>query len=135
MNFEFMAEVMTAPKANSGIYIHTKYQETGWPHAGYEVQVNNTHGDPKKTAGLYDVVNVLSAPAEDNKWFTMHIIVNGKQIVVKVDGETVVDYTEPPNKKPGNPFTRVLSAGTFALQAHDPGSVVRYRNIRVKRLP
>jgi len=31
--------------------------------------------------------------------------------------------------------TRKLSAGTFALQAHDPGSEVHYKNIRVKRLP
>jgi hypothetical protein len=46
----------------------------------------------------------------------------------------VVDYTEPPDKKPGNDFTRKLDEGTFALQAHDPKSVVRFKNIRVKRL-
>jgi hypothetical protein len=28
----------------------------------------------------------------------------------------------------------VLDKGTFALQAHDPKSTVRYKNIRVKRL-
>ncbi|MHC4632579.1 MAG: 3-keto-disaccharide hydrolase, partial [Planctomycetota bacterium] len=44
-NFEIKAEVMTKPSANSGIYFHTKYQETGWPDKGYEVQVNNTHSD------------------------------------------------------------------------------------------
>jgi len=27
-----------------------------------------------------------------------------------------------------------LGQGTFALQAHDPKSVIRYKNIRVKRL-
>ena len=35
---------------------------------------------------------------------------------------------------PGAAFPRKLGEGTFALQAHDPKSVVRYRNIRVKRL-
>ena len=33
-NFEFKAKVMTMPGANSGMYIHTKYQETGWPEVG-----------------------------------------------------------------------------------------------------
>jgi hypothetical protein len=54
---------------------------------------------------------------------------------VKVDGKAVVQYKEPPGAQPGKDFTRKLGSGTFALQAHDPKSIVRYRNIRVKRLP
>jgi hypothetical protein len=42
-NFELSAEVMTRPSANSGIYFHTAYQASGWPAAGFEVQVANTH--------------------------------------------------------------------------------------------
>jgi hypothetical protein len=135
-NFEFQAEVMTTPGSNSGIYLHTRYQETGWPKYGYEVQVNNTHKDPKKTGGLYAVADVYEAPAKDNAWFEMHITVQGKHIVVKVDGKKVVDYTEPADVKP-NPqgFVRVLDKGTFALQAHDPESQVSYKNLRVKKLP
>ena len=34
-NFEFKADVLTKPKANSGIYIHTAYQDSGWPDKGY----------------------------------------------------------------------------------------------------
>jgi hypothetical protein len=30
---------------------------------------------------------------------------------------------------------RLFSSGTVALQAHDPGSEVHYRNIRIKPLP
>src|SRR5687767_15185335 len=41
-NFEFRADVMTKPSANSGIFIRTDFQETGWPSKGYEVQVNNS---------------------------------------------------------------------------------------------
>ena len=40
-NFEWKLDVMTKPKANSGLYIHTKYQDEGWPSKGYEVKVNN----------------------------------------------------------------------------------------------
>src|SRR6188508_2285729 len=30
-NFELKMQVMTTPGSNSGIFIHTAYQETGWP--------------------------------------------------------------------------------------------------------
>ena len=42
-NFEFEAEVHTERFSNSGIYIHTQYQKSGWPDQGYEIQINNTH--------------------------------------------------------------------------------------------
>lgn len=134
-NFELRVEVMTVPGANGGIYFHTAYQDTGWPKAGFETQVNNTHSDWKKTGSIYDVANVGFAAAEDNKWWTQDIRVEGNTVTVKVDGKIVVQYTEPPGAQAGAAFGRKLSAGTFALQAHDPKSVVRYRHIRVKRLP
>ncbi len=135
-DFEFKAEVMTTPGSNSGIYFSTRFQPEGWPKYGYEVQVNNTHTDPKKTGGLYGVSDVFEAPAKDGKWFEMHIAVQGKHVTVKVDGKTVVDYTEPAGKEPPKDgFVRVISEGTFALQAHDPKSEVHYKNIRVKKLP
>jgi hypothetical protein len=131
-NFHFKAEVLTKPKANSGIYFHTKYQDKDWPSQGHEAQVNNTSGDPVRTGSLYNVVKNLEAPAKDDQWFTEEVIVEGNRIVIKVDGKTIVDHTENTAAvKDG----RKLSTGTFALQAHDPGSEVHYRNIRVKRLP
>lgn len=127
-DFEFKAEVMTTPGSNSGIYFHTKYQETGWPMQGYESQVNVTQRDPVKTGSLYNVVRLYETPAKDDLWWTQHIIVKGNRIIVKIDGKTVVDFTEPP----GVEGPRRLSSGSFALQAHDPNSVTYYRNIRVK---
>ncbi|MCP3694691.1 MAG: DUF1080 domain-containing protein [Planctomycetaceae bacterium] len=136
VNFEFKAEVMTTPGSNAGIYFHTRYQKDGWPKYGYEAQVNITHGDPKKTGSLYGVVNVSNPPAKDNEWWTQHIIVKGKHIQIKINDKTVVDYTEPENKKAtSDQFERRLASGTFALQGHDPKSKVYFRNIRVKRLP
>lgn len=133
-DFELKVDVMTEPGSNGGIYIHTKYQPTGWPKYGFETQVNNTHTDWKKTGSLYDVVNVKEPASKDNEWWTQHIIVKGNKITIKVNDKTVMEYTEPGDKQPGKDFTRKIDAGTFALQAHDPKSVVRYKNIRVKRL-
>ncbi|MDX1285381.1 MAG: DUF1080 domain-containing protein, partial [Draconibacterium sp.] len=45
-NFEFEAEVKTLPKANSGIYIHTVYQDKNYPETGHEIQINNSHRGP-----------------------------------------------------------------------------------------
>ncbi len=133
-NFILRVDVMTDPVSNGGIYFHTRYQERSWPKYGFESQVNVSHGDWKKTGSLYDVVNLASTPAKDNQWWTQEITVKGKKVTVKIDGQIVLEYTEPAGAQPGRDYTRTLDEGTFALQAHDPKSVVRYKNIRVKRL-
>lgn len=135
-NFELKADIMARPGANSGVYVHTAFQESGWPAKGYEVQVNNTHSDPKKTAGLYGIKDNFTAPAKDNEWFTMVIQVQGKHIVTKVNDKVITDYTEEENAQRTGEFkNRLVSSGTFALQGHDPGSEVHYKNIAVKILP
>ncbi len=136
-NFEFSADVMTRPSANSGIYFHTAFQPTGFPFAGFEVQVANTFKiDNKKTGSLYAVRNVYKQIVKDDEWFTMNIQVRGKQVQIRVNNMLVVDYTEPaePYRADTN-FGRVLNHGTFALQGHDPGSTSFYKNIRVRPLP
>lgn len=133
-DFELKADVMTEPNSNGGIYFHTKYQAVGWPTNGFESQVNVSHGDWKKTGSLYDVANLGITPARDNEWWTQDITVQGNKVTVKINNVIVLEYTEPPGAQPGKTFTRKLADGTFALQAHDPKSVVRFKNIRVKRL-
>jgi hypothetical protein len=94
-----------------------------------------THKDPKKTSSLYGVVNVDDPGVKDNEWYTQEIIVKDRNIVLKVNGKTMVDYDEPVDQKAGSDnFERRLGEGTFALQAHDPNSKVYFRNLRVKRL-
>ena len=134
VNFELKVDCKTSEGSNGGIYFHTQYQETGWPKYGFETQVNNTHKDPIKTGSLYAVKNVSVSAAQDDKWWTQHIIVKGKTVTVKIDGKPVMEYTEPEGQVAGKDFTRVFDKGTFALQAHDPKSVVYFKNIKVKRL-
>jgi len=129
-DFHFKADVMTTPGSNSGLYFHTKYQEANWPNIGYEIQVNVSHGDPKKTGGLYGIRDVADPGVRDGEWYTQEIIVQGKRIISKVNGKTMVDYTEPE----GRTGTRKLGSGTFAIQAHDPKSKVYFKNILVEPL-
>ncbi|MHC4177114.1 MAG: family 16 glycoside hydrolase [Planctomycetota bacterium] len=141
-NFELKADVMTRPGANSGIYFHTKYQEKGFPANGHEVQINNTHTgrgsyyEFKKTGSLYGVRNQYMSIAKDNEWFTLHVAVTGGRIRISVGDALVVDYTKLARPAGGRkPEARVLSRGTFAVQCHDAGSKVCFKNIRVKPLP
>ena len=135
-NFEFKAQVMTTPGSNSGIYFHTVYQEASWPEKGFEVQVNNSHTDWKRTGSLYDVQDIKEVYVKDYEWFTEYIKVEGKHVIVKINDKQVVDYTEPENTKaPDNHSGRVISSGTFALQGHDPKSKVYFKDIMVKPLP
>lgn len=135
-NFEFKAELMTTPGSNSGIFFHTAYQETGWPTRGYEVQVNNSHTDWRRTGSLYAVSDIKEVYVKDNEWFTETIRVEGKKITIMINDHTVVDYTEPEGvEKEEGRTGKHLSSGTFALQGHDPNSKVFFRKVLVKPLP
>ncbi len=124
-DFELRLDVMTRKTSNGGVFIHTKFQPTGWP-SGYEVQVNNSQGDPQKSGGLYNTVKNL-IPFEDDTW--MKYVINVKDGVVKVsvnDKELVNYKTEEGTSK------LVADGGTIAFQAHDKGSTTLYKNIRIK---
>jgi Domain of Unknown Function (DUF1080) len=141
-NFELSVEVKALNRANSSVYFHTAFQKEGWPEKGFEAQVINaptgegSYLENKLTGSLYGIRNAYKSLARDGKWFTMHVKVEGKRIQIHVNDVLVVDYVEflPPPVLPDYPG-RKIDHGTFALQCHDPGSKVFYRNLRVKRLP
>jgi|SRR5690242_2817956 len=135
-NFEFKARVMTRPGSNSGIYFHTAFQQKSFPDKGFEVQVNNSHTDWKRTGGLYDIKDTREVYVKDNVWFTEYILVQGKHVIVKINDILVTDWTQPDGFVPprGHPG-RIISNGTFALQGHDPKSIVYFKDIMVRPLP
>jgi hypothetical protein len=130
-NFELKAEVKTRPKGNSGIFFHTQYQAKGIPAKGFEFQINNTGSDQKyRTGAIYPTKPLDKVLVKDDEWFECHLSVRGNKVVLKVNGETTHDVELPVNAKSG----LFLSSGTFAIQSHDPGSVVYFRKLRVKPL-
>ncbi len=135
-NFELRMEIFTYPIANSGVYFHTAYQESGWPSKGYEVQVNNTHTDKRKLAGLYAIQDNEKILVPDETWFELRIRVVGKLVQTWVNGQMISNYVEEANPaRPDNMKGRVLDRGTIAIQGHDPKSRILYRNIAIKLLP
>ncbi len=143
-NFDLKVDVLAKNNSNGGIYFHTLYQPVGWPDAGFEVQVNNSFvKDPRKTGGLYAVLDNLYPPAGDDEWFTERIVVQDKVVKIFVNDHLITKWEQPEGWNGVVPFPngqgqtmpgRKLGVGTFALQGHDPGSTVMYKNIRVKIL-
>ena len=129
-NFELKVDVLTEPGTNSGIFIHTDFQEEGWPKTGYEVQINNSHEDSQKTGGLFNISAIDFPLVNDLEWFNLHIIVKNKNVIVKINDLIVTNYTET---EPEMPIS-IFSNGTIALQAHSEGSVCYFKNIRIKLL-
>ena len=142
-NFELQAEVLTRPECNSGVYFHTRYQETDFPKKGFEVQINNSargegnYRERKKTGSLYGVRNIYKQFVPDEEWFKISIAVRGKNVQIRLNGMLVVDYVEPtPPVIPDGPEReRFLDHGTFALQCHNEGSRAFFRGVRVRPLP
>jgi len=140
-NFELEARVKSEPNANGGIFIHTSKatRDAGKVlDEGYEVQLNSSPREPRKTGSLYAIVDLDESPVDETKWFTIRIVVKEKRITVAINGKEVVDYTEPPDpKRTPERAGRVLAAegGAIALQAHDLRSVWYFKEIKVKKLP
>ena len=129
-DFAFECEVKTTEGSNAGIFICSAFQEEGWPQQGYEVQVNVSHPDPRKTGSLYKTVDILIPWAKDGHWYKQSIEVRGKDVTVAVDGKIMYRYTEPD----GVTGPKRIQKGVLALQAHDPDSVVYFRNLKIKDL-
>ena len=142
-DFELEIIARGEPNSNSGIFFHTDMQTRDKVlHLanGYEVQLNSTLKERRKTGSLYDVIDLKEAVIDDTKWFTVRIRVEGKRIQVWLNDKPTIDYTEPPNvvesrseKRKG----RVLreNGGAIALQAHDENSVFYFKSIRIRKLP
>jgi len=123
-NFDYKAEIKIKDKGNSGQYFRTAWGN-GFP-SGYEAQVNSTHTDPKRTGSLYNFKNVMEMLVPPDTWFTQEVIADGNHIIIKVNGKTTVDYVDEKN---------TYTKGYLALQQHNKGSVVEYKDLMFKRLP
>jgi hypothetical protein len=140
-NFVLELSARSEPSANSGVYFHTDFSAPNAKHHlanGYEVQLNSTEKEKRKTGSLYAVVDLDKSPVDESQWFRVRIAVQGKHITVQINDQTTVDYTEPDNvERPPERAGRKLNpaGGAIALQGHDPGSTFYFKDIRIKRLP
>jgi hypothetical protein len=123
-NCEFKADVKISDGGNSGMYFRTAFGP-GFPK-GYEVQVNSTHKDPVRTGSLYNFVKIYKQLVPPDTWFNQLVIARGNHIIIEVNHKKVVDFVDEKN---------TYTSGYLALQQHNKGSVVMYKNLMMKPLP
>jgi len=138
-NFELLAVCRSEPGSNSGIFFHTDRQLRNGKYLakGYEVQLNSSEKEKNKTGSLYAIVQVDESPVDETEWFMLRLRVDGKRIQVFINEEQVVDYTEPEDPmRPDKRAQRLIdpNGGAIAIQAHDPGSVFYFKEIRLREL-
>ena len=140
-NFELELWARAEPDSNGGVFVHTDMstRDSALHLAkGYEVQLNSSQKEKRKTGSLYAIVDYDQSPLDETKWFRVNVIVEGKRIRILVDGKQTVDYTEPEDaKRPPERRGRLFASegGAIALQAHDRKSVWYFRDLRIKSLP
>lgn len=122
-------------KGNSGMYFRTKFAP-GFP-PGYEVQINATGGDPIKTGSLYpdgrtklkefkkEICVMNTAAHKPDEFFTQQVVAVGNHITITVNGEETIDFTDA---------NMTYKKGHFALQGHDPGTVVKFKTVEYQSL-
>jgi len=145
-NFEFSAEVMMQPGAESAICFHTPLhdvdQSSVSPSSGFQVLLANDARGPngfiqrRKTGSLCGVRYIWKQFVRDDEWFTLNILVRQKQVQVRVNGMLVVDYIEPDEPFSANSeFDCRINHGTFALHAINPQGATFFRKLIVRLLP
>ncbi len=134
-DFQYRVEVKINDKGNSGQYFRTKF-EGGFP-SGYEAQINATHGDPIKSGSLYpdgrtklgkykkDICVMDKAAILPDEFYTQEVIAEGNHIQIFVNGKKTVDFLDPES---------TYLKGHFALQGHDPGSIMTFKKVEYKPL-
>jgi hypothetical protein len=139
-NFVLQFDCKTlGPALNSGIFfrcIPGQYQN------GYEAQIQNAYlnNDRTKpadfgTGAIYRRVPARKVVSNDNDWFTMTVVADGKHIATWVNGYQTVDWTDE-RKANDNPRQGYRATkGPLSIQGHDKTTDLLFRNIRIAELP
>ncbi len=133
-SFELRAEVQTRPGGRAGLAFHLSGQDPRGS-GGIEVRLDNTYGRPGpgqnvlKTGSLVWLRPVVKSVVPDDRWFTVHVTVQGRRVQVRVDNRLVVDYVEPEDPSVGPRLRR----GTVAIRGHGGGAVL-IRKLEAKPL-
>ena len=137
-HFVLQLEYRTDKAVNSGVFFRCI---PGEKMNGYECQVfNNPPADDYKkfigtdTGGIFRRQVGRNMGPKDGQWNYLTIYANDAKIATWVNGIQVTDFTDErdPDKNPRK--GRRVEAGTIQFQGHDPGTDIRFRNIRIGKL-
>lgn len=148
-NFELVVEWAVTPAGNSGIFFRVSEDAPRTYSTGPEFQVldNGGHADGKRAETSAASNYALHAPTEDvtrpvGEFNEARLRVDGDQVTHWLNGTKVVEYrlwtdewkaSVAASKFASMPGYGLNESGHIALQDH--GDLVRFRNVKVLRLP
>lgn len=121
-DFELQTYFRSSPNANGGIFLRWKQLEGG--DRGNEIQIENTPDSNFPTGSLYNIVRAPMFHYQDEEWFLMQITVQGTRLVVRVNGETVVETDDFPTVRKGH----------ISLQMHSNEPWIEFKDLKIKTL-
>lgn len=121
-DFELQMYVRHALHHNGGVLFRTSGQGSRGRH--YEIQLHDVEGAHYPTGSLYAVKRGLYPRIEADKWWLLQMRVKDASCLVRINGETVLEYDRLEN----------LEEGPIELQAHDAGRYTQYKHILIRRI-
>lgn len=121
-DFAFECYVRASKFSNGGVLFRGG-EDGKAPH--YEIQIHDVEGAVYPTGSLYGIERSSRYPRiQAEEWFLFQLFVKGRRCTVRIQGETLVDCEK----------LERIDAGTLLIQAHQKGSWIEYKDLRVKRL-
>jgi hypothetical protein len=121
-DFELQLYVRHVKHHNSGILFRTSGHGLGSRH--YEIQLHDVEGAHYPTGSLYSFKRAIYPKIEPEVWFPFQLVVKDRNCLVRINGDTALEYDELEN----------LEEGSIELQAHAPGMWTEFKQIRIKRI-
>ena len=109
---------------NGGIMFRSIPASQGGRGRSYEIQLHDVEGAHYATGSLYSIKRASYPRIEPEKWFLLQLVVQDRRCLVRINGDTVLEYEGLENVEPGH----------LELQAHDAGKWIEYKQIKVRRL-
>src|SRR5262249_24551751 len=121
-DFELQLYVRHARHHNSGVLFRTDGHGLRGKH--YEIQLHDVEEAHFPTGSLYYFKRAVYPRIEAEKWLLLQLRVDGKNCLVRINGETVLEYDQLEN----------LEEGHLELQAHQAGRWTQFKEVKIKRL-
>lgn len=120
-DFSLELYIRAALHSNGGILFRA---DGSGQKAHYEIQLHDVEGAVYPTGSLYGIRRARFPRIPPETWYPFQLLVKGPRVIVRVNGETVTDYTGLDR----------LEAGHILLQAHQMGRWIEYKDIRVRKI-